>query len=155
MKIHTFEKAFLSAGAVMLVLFAAALVYATAAMGVHLPGVAGEVDPRTVYQTPPFNAPGVRQTAPGKYEAVVVAQAFGFNPNEIRVPVNSEVTFIATTIDVIHGFTVDGTRLNMMLIPGQISRNSYTFRRRGQFLLLCHEYCGIGHHTMSAKVIVE
>jgi cytochrome c oxidase subunit II len=155
MKIHTFEKAFLAVGAVMLALFAGALVYATAAMGVHLPGMAGRVDPGAVYQTPPFNAPGVRQTGPGKYEAVVVAQAFGFNPSEIRVPVNSEVTFVATTIDVIHGFTVDGTRLNMMLIPGQISRNSYTFRRRGQFLLLCHEYCGIGHHTMSARVIVE
>jgi cytochrome c oxidase subunit 2 len=36
-----------------------------------------------------------------------------------------------------------------------VSRNSYTFRKRGQFLLLCHEYCGIGHHTMSARVIVE
>lgn len=155
MKIHTFEKAFLAAGAAMLVLFAAALVYATVAMGVHLPGMAGEVDPKAVYQTPPFDRPGVRQTGPGRYEAVVVAQAFGFNPGEIRVPVNSEVTFIATTIDVIHGFTVDGTRLNMMLIPGQVSRNSYTFRRRGQFLLLCHEYCGIGHHTMSARVIVE
>ncbi|HET7233572.1 MAG TPA: cytochrome c oxidase subunit II [Longimicrobium sp.] len=155
MRIHTFEKAFLGVGAVLLVLFAGALVYATAAMGVHLPGVAGNVDPARVYQTPPFNTPGVRQTGPGRYEAVIVAQAFGFNPSVIRVPANAQVTFTATTIDVIHGFAIDRTRMNMMLIPGQVSRNAYTFRERGEYLLVCHEYCGIGHHTMSARVIVE
>lgn len=155
MKIHTFEKAFLSVGAAMLVLFAGALVYATVAMGVHLPGMAGELDPKAVYSTPPFNTPGVRQTGPGKYQATVVGQAFGFNPAVIRVPANAEITFVATSVDVIHGFVIDGTRLNMMLIPGQVSRNTYTFTRKGEYLLLCHEYCGIGHHTMSAKVIVE
>jgi len=56
---------------------------------------------------------------------------------------------------VIHGFDIVGTRINMMAIPGQISRNSYTFREPGEHLLICHEYCGAAHHTMFAKVIVE
>ena len=60
-----------------------------------------------------------------------------------------------TSIDVVHGFQIEGTRVNMMLLPGQISRLEYTFAEPGEHLLICHEYCGIGHHAMYGKVIVE
>lgn len=155
MKVHTYEKAFLGAGALMLVAFMAALFAGSAMAGVHLPGHVRRVDPKTIYQTPPFNQPGVRQTAPGKYEAVVVAQAFGFNPAEIRVPRGAELTVYATSVDVLHGFAIEGTRMNMMLIPGQVSRNTVVLREPGEHLLVCHEYCGIGHHAMAGKVVVE
>ena len=72
MKVHTYEKAFLAVGIVVLVTCGAALVYATVARGIHLPGVSGRIDPRRVYQTPPFDKPGLREVAPGRYEAVVV-----------------------------------------------------------------------------------
>jgi cytochrome c oxidase subunit 2 len=86
---------------------------------------------------------------------VVVAQAWAFIPAEIRVPAGAEVTITSTSVDIIHGLAVAGTRVNMMLLPGQISRNTYRFDRPGEYLLLCHEYCGTGHHTMSGKLIVE
>lgn len=155
MKVHTYEKAFLTVGLVTLLACAGALVYATVGLGMHLPGDAGQIDPRRVYRDPPFNRPGVRQTGPGRYEAVIVGQAWAFLPNEIRVPRGSEVTFLATSVDVIHGFEVEGTRVNMMLIPGQISRVTHRFDEPGTRLLICHEYCGLGHHTMYGKVIVE
>lgn len=155
MKAHTYEKAFLALGVVVLIACAAALVYATLGMEMHLPGRGGRVDPQQVMRTPPFDQPGVRQTGPGQYEAVVVGLAWAFNPAEIRVPAGAEVTFVATTVDVIHGFNVEGTRLNMMLVPGQVSRASYRFTEPGEHLLICHEYCGLGHHTMAGKVIVE
>ena len=155
MKVHSFEKAFLGVGAGLLVACALALVYATVAHGIHLPGRAGRVDPQTVRTTAPFDNPGVRQVGPGRYEAVVLGQIWSFVPGEIRVPAGAEVTFIATSADVLHGFNVEGTRLNMMLVPGQVSRNSYRFDRPGEYLIICHEYCGVGHHTMYGKVIVE
>ena len=155
MKVHTYEKVFLSLGAGMLVAFIGALAYATIVMGIHLPGPAGTIDPAKVMQTPPFNTPGVRQTGPNQYEAVVVGFTWGFLPPEIRVPHGAQVTFVATSMDVIHGFDIEGTRINMMLIPGRISRNTYTFESPGQHLLICHEYCGTGHQTMHARVIVE
>ncbi|HUF70564.1 MAG TPA: hypothetical protein VMM79_18085 [Longimicrobiales bacterium] len=43
----------------------------------------------------------------------------------------------------------------MMLIPGQVSRNTYTFDEPGEHLIICHEYCGIAHHAMFGRVIVE
>jgi cytochrome c oxidase subunit 2 len=155
MKIHTYEKAFLIAGATVLVGCMAALVYASAAHGIHLPGRAGQIDPRQAATTPPFDQPGVRPLGDGGYEAVLVARAWSFNPTEIRVPADAEVTFTVTSVDVLHGFNVEGTRLNMMLIPGQISRNTYRFDEPGEYLIICHEYCGLGHHLMSGKVIVE
>jgi cytochrome c oxidase subunit 2 len=155
MKIHTYEKIFLSLGAGMLVAFIGALAYATLGMGIHLPGPAGTIDPAKVMQTPPFNTPGVKQTGPNQYEVVMVGYTWGYLPPEIRVPHGADITFIATSMDVIHGFELEGTRINMMLIPGRISRNTYRFDKPGEHLLICHEYCGIGHQTMHAKVIVE
>jgi cytochrome c oxidase subunit 2 len=155
MKIHTYEKAFMLAGAIVLVGCMAALVYASVGMGIHLPGAAGSIDPRQVATTPPFDQPGVRQTGEDSYEAVIIARAWSFNPTEVRVPVGANVTFTVTSIDVVHGFNVEGTRLNMMLIPGQISRNNYRFDEPGEYLIICHEYCGLAHHTMAGKVIVE
>jgi len=79
---------------------------AVTAFGAHigLPGEAGRVDPATVMHTAPFNQPGVVEVAPGRYEAHLVAGIWFFNPPEIRVPEGSEVTFVATSKDVIHGF---------------------------------------------------
>lgn len=155
MKVHTYEKAFLAVGAVLLAACLGALLYAGTVHGVHLPGHVARVDPGQVMQTPPFNQPGVRQTGPGQYEAVVVGMAFAFIPGQITVPRGSTVTFIATSRDVIHGFHIERTRVNVMLIPGQVSRVVHRFDEPGEYLLICHEYCGTGHHGMSGKVIVQ
>lgn len=155
MKVHTYERAFLIIGAVVIVAIMGTLVYTTVAMGIHLPGAVAQVDPATVRNEAPFDNPGVRDLGEGKYEAVILGQVWQFLPNEIRVPVGAEVTFIATSTDVIHGLVIEGTRLNMMLIPGQVAKNTYTFREPGEYLMICHEYCGAGHHVMYGKVIVE
>jgi cytochrome c oxidase subunit 2 len=155
MKAHTYEKTFLAVGGVTLVACMGALVYATFGMGKHLPGISGHVDPQRAYQSPPFDRLGVTQVGPNRYEAILVGQMFAFIPPEIRVPVGAQIDFIATSADVIHGFNIEGTRVNMMLIPGQIGRISHTFAETGEHLLICHEYCGSGHHTMAGRIIVE
>lgn len=155
MKVHVYEKAFLWAGAVLLVVFGLALLYSSVAMGISLPGDDARIDPTEVAATPPFDAPGVRRVGTNQYEAVIIARAWQFQPAEIRLPAGSEVTFLSTSTDVIHGIHVEGTRVNMMLIPGQVSRNTYTFEEPGEHLLICHEYCGAGHHFMFGRVIVE
>lgn len=155
MKVHRYEKAFLASGAVLLVLCMIALAYATLAHGIHLPGATARIDPKQVYSTPPFDAPGVRQTGPGRYEVVIVGQAWSFNPAEVRVPAGAEVTFLSTSIDVLHGLHLEGTRVNMMLIPGQVSRVVHTFHEPREYMVICHEYCGLAHHAMVGKVVVE
>jgi cytochrome c oxidase subunit II len=149
------EAVFLSLSAAMLLVFLLALFYSAYGMGMHLPDRDDEVIPTQVRETPPFDEPGLREVGPNEYEAVFLGMAWAFQPNEITVPAGAEVTFVATTTDVIHGFHVEGTRVNFMLIPGQVSRQSYTFNEPGEHLIICHEYCGAGHHLMYARVIVE
>jgi cytochrome c oxidase subunit II len=133
----------------------AALTVTAFGAGIHLPSMAGRVTPALVAQTAPFDAPGVKQTGPGRYEVVLTSQIWAFAPNEIRVPAGSTVTFIATSKDVVHGLFIPGAHVNAMLLPGQITRVSARFEKPGEYPLLCHEYCGIAHHTMWARVIVE
>lgn len=133
----------------------AALLVTAFGAGIHVPGVAGRIDPAKVAETPPFDRPGFVQTGPLRYEVRMVGQIWSFTPNQIRVPVGSTVTFVATSRDVIHGLFIPAANVNVMLIPGQISRVSARFDREGEFFLACHEYCGIAHHTMGGKIIVE
>jgi|SRR5579875_3215397 cytochrome c oxidase subunit 2 len=157
-----FEKAFLCAAAIVLVIFLGALAYSSLAMGIHLPShfgmihyTAGQKLRRVLRQTPPFDRPGVREIAPGKYQVTVIGLTWSFLPAVIELPAGAEVTFVATSMDVIHGFFIPGTRVNMMLIPGQVSECVYRFRQPGEYLLICHEYCGRLHHTMSARMVVK
>lgn len=131
-----------------------ALILTAFAIGIHLPGQTATVDPRRLAQTPPFDRPGLREVRPGQYEAVVIGQIWSFTPNEIQVPAGATVTFIATSRDVVHGFRIQGTTVNGMLIPGQVTRLTYRFTQPGEYLLVCHEYCGVGHHGMYGRIRV-
>jgi cytochrome c oxidase subunit 2 len=59
-----------------------------------------------------------------------------------------------TSVDVTHGFMVSGTNANTMLVPGYISQFTTTFDKPGDYLVVCHEFCGNGHHAMHARIIV-
>ena len=80
---------------------------------------------------------------------------FFFDPDEIVVPVGKPVTFRITSPDVIHGILVAGTNTNAMVIPGYVTEFTISFPRAGEYLMMCHEYCGILHHEMQGLVIVE
>ncbi|MBZ0253966.1 MAG: cytochrome c oxidase subunit II [Candidatus Methylomirabilis sp.] len=153
--VERYENTFLVLCVALMVGFLAALAYGAVGAGKRLPDKAGVLDPAKIYETAPFNAPGVRETAPGEYEAVVVGQIWAFAPNEVRVPKGAEVTFKATSADVIHGFYVEGTTVNGMLVPGHVTEIHHRFDEPGEHLIICHEYCGAGHHMMYGKVIVE
>ena len=101
------------------------------------------------------DATAITPLGDNRYEVVFTGQMWSFSPAEITVPVNADVVFTGTSADVIHGFHVEQTRINMMLIPGQISQNTYRFTKPGVYQLICHEYCGLAHHTMAGKVIVK
>jgi cytochrome c oxidase subunit II len=92
--------------------------------------------------------------ADGKVTVRLVAQQYSFVPACILVPVDVPVTFRGTSSDVVHGFIVGTTNANTMLIPGFVATFTTTFRKTGEQLMPCHEYCGIGHEAMWARVRV-
>jgi cytochrome c oxidase subunit 2 len=155
--VHTYEKWWIVLSVIMLVALTAAVGISAFVVGIQVPSPEARVDPKTVAQTPPFDNPGLRELAPGKYDAYVLAQAspWKFYPSEIRVPVGATVTFYVTSVDVQHGFKVEGTNINMMILPGQVSKLTTTFNQAGEFPYVCTEYCGVGHQNMFGKIVVE
>jgi cytochrome c oxidase subunit 2 len=43
----------------------------------------------------------------------------------------------------------------MQIVPGQVSKLTYTFDNAGEYLFVCTEYCGSAHAAMFGKLIVE
>ena len=72
----------------------------------------------------------------------------------IVVPAEMPVTFRGTATDAIHGFVVGPTNANTMLIPGFVATFTTSFKKPGEQLMPCHEYCGTGHEAMWARVQV-
>ena len=155
MHVHRYERWWMTFGFGMLVLFLCIIFFAAFADNMNPPSGLQQIDPTRVAQTPPFDHPGLRKLSDGKYEVYYVAQIFSFNPQTVTIPAGSTVTFYATSPDVVHGFSIVDTDVNMMVIPGWVNTASHTFRRPGTYLLLCNEYCGIGHANMAAKIEVQ
>ena len=132
-----------------------ALVVTAFGAGIHLPGDEGRIDPTKVAESAMFKTPGVVEIAPGQYEVRMTAQIWTFAPNEIRVPAGSTVHFWATSKDVVHGLLIPHTNVNVMLLPGQVAHAQARFDTPGEYLIVCHEYCGIAHHTMAGRLVVE
>lgn len=156
MHMHKYEKWWLLFGTVSLVIFLIIVGIGAFHQGHQPPSAKLFIDPEKVDQTAPFDKPGLRKVE-GKnwdYELVVVAWAFYYNPAQAEIPKGSKVKIVATTKDVIHGFEVAGTNINMMLEPGYISEYVTTFDKTGEFLIVCNEYCGTGHHTMNSMIKV-
>ena len=158
MNIDPYERGWMIFSVVLLVAFFALVTVAGFSMGIQLPGPELRVDPTTVdAEGEPWHPDnvGLRELAPGKYEAYVLSQVWSFNPRELTVPVGSTVTFYVTSKDLQHGFKLQDTNINMQIVPGQVSKLSVTFESPGEYIFICHEYCGAGHAAMFGQVNVE
>ena len=140
----------------MLALFLVAIVVTAATGGGHPPSHIETIDPDTLSIQGEFAAPGVFPSADGGTITVVVrAEFFVFRPGVVRVPAGRRIRFRVTSPDVLHGFQIVGTNVNVTVAPGYISEVETTFAKPGTYLIVCNEYCGLGHHLMQGSVIVE
>lgn len=154
-QVEPYEKIWMVLSLAVLAGLLATVSWSVFAHGISLPGVERRLDPRSLLQVPPFNQPGIRAVGPDSYEVYMVARTWSFSPHEIRIPVGAKVTFYVTSADVTHGLAIHNTNVNLMLLPGQVARATTTFPQPGEYLFLCHEYCGIAHQVMAGKVVVE
>ena len=154
MHIHRYERIWLISGVIMLLGFLVTITTAAVVDGFIPPSHRQPIDPTRVAQTPPFDHPGLRKMPDGSYEAYYVAHIFAFQPQKIVIPRGARVTFYVTSPDVVHGFSIPLTGVNVMVIPGWVSSVSHTFGTSGNYLLVCNEYCGAGHQLMAGQVEV-
>jgi cytochrome c oxidase subunit 2 len=153
MKTDLYERIWGWGVGVMLAFFFGTLANASIRHGFHPPSHVETIDPRKVFQSEGFRQQGVRVDAAGRIGVTVVGMMFTWMPGELVVPAETPVTFHLTSVDVIHGFQIVRSNGQSMVIPGYVSQFTTTFAP-GDYLIACNEYCGIGHHQMSAKLRV-
>ena len=155
MHIDLYEKFWMWGSAVLIVAFLASIGATTFGAAIQPPSHVETIDPATVMSDPRFSEPGVTINADGSATVRVVSLMFGFSPNEIHVPRGVPVTFRITSLDVIHGFQIVQTNGNAIVVPGYVTQFTTRFDRAGEYLIVCNEYCGLGHHGMFARMYVE
>jgi len=113
-------------------------------------------DPRTLHLAGEFieSNLGSAIQPDGSVLVRAIGQQYSFTPPCMVVPAATPVTFRATSADVVHGFLIQGTVVNTMLVPGYISSISTRFEAPGEHLMPCHEFCGAGHEGMWGRVKV-
>ena len=155
MHVELYEKIWMALAAVLIVVFLGAITLAAGSHAIHPPSHLETIDPLTVRTDSEFSRPGVYTRDDGSVEAIVVSQMFTFQPDPMVLPAGKPVKFRLTSPDVLHGFQVVGTNANVMVVPGYVSEFTLTFEEAGEYLVVCNEYCGLSHHLMQGRLIVE
>lgn len=135
----------------LLLFFFVLIVYAAKGLKIDLPTCITDVQP--------FKEGKLIKHADKRYELHVVAKMWYFDMNggqtEIEIPVGSTVDIYLTSADVVHGMHINNTTINLMAIPGTVNYARYTFNKPGVYHVVCHEFCGVGHQAMQAKIVVK
>lgn len=66
-----------------------------------------------------------------------------------------EYTVHLSSADINHGFSLFPININIQVVPGYDYGLRMTPNESGEFMIICNEFCGIGHHLMIGKVLVE
>jgi cytochrome c oxidase subunit 2 len=153
MNIDLYERIWMWGVAVVLAVFFASTAVAALGHGIHPPSHIETIDPAKALGDARFRKRGVSMDASGRLHARGVGLMFTWLPAEMTIPADTPVTFQLTSIDVIHGYQIVRTNGQTMVVPGYVSQFTTQFEA-GDYLVTCNEYCGVGHHTMAAKLHV-
>ena len=75
--------------------------------------------------------------------------------NELVVPVDTKVTVLIRSQDVIHSFFLPNIRLKQDAVPGMEITVWFEATQTGEFPIGCAELCGIGHTRMRGRLLVH
>jgi cytochrome c oxidase subunit II len=111
-------------------------------------------DPRSLHLRGEFieSNLGSALEADGSVTVRAIGQQYSFTPQCILVPADTPITFRVTSADVVHGFLITGTAINLMLVPGYVSSIPARFSTPGERHMPCHEFCGLGHEGMWGRI---
>jgi cytochrome c oxidase subunit 2 len=113
-------------------------------------------DPRTLHISGEFieSNLGAELQPDGSVLVRAIGQQYSFTPQCIVVPADTPITIRATSADVVHGFLIENSNVNVMLVPGYISTIATRFVTPSEHAMPCHEFCGMGHEGMWGRIRV-
>ena len=60
-----------------------------------------------------------------------------------------------SSMDLQHGFSLQPLNMNFQVLPGYDHVLTISPTSSGEFSIICNEFCGIGHHAMTGRIIVD
>lgn len=150
------ERRWLFVMASMLGIMLAVIVLTGVAQMLHPISDIETIDPATLHLKGEFveNNLGAAVEPDGSVTVRMLAEQYMFVPQCVTIPADTPVHFRLTSPDVTHGFFVATTNTNAMVVPGFITDVRAQFAQTGKYEMPCDEFCGYGHHAMSARVVV-
>lgn len=73
----------------------------------------------------------------------------------LKLQTGAEYILHLSALDVNHGFNLAPINLNFQVVPGFDYGLKIVPNQAGEYYVVCNEFCGIGHHRMVGKIIVE
>jgi len=73
----------------------------------------------------------------------------------LRLEKDVEYVLHLSSVDVNHGFSLYPVNINFMVVPGYDYGLRVKPTEAGDFRIICNEFCGVGHHMMVGRVVVE
>ena len=98
-----------------------------------------------------------RAVVPPGEDGYIQAYRFGFYPETVVIKAGRPTTLWVSSVDVLHGWSIvgDGQNINLEIAPRHAFAATITPDKPGTYLVVCNEYCGLQHHAMKARIVVE
>jgi cytochrome c oxidase subunit II len=96
---------------------------------------------------------GVPVVAPPPGNVYLQASQFQFRP-VLQLEQGETYRLLVSSTDVQHGLSLQPENLNFQVLPGYLYVIEITPNWPGEYPMLCNEYCGLGHHLMTGRIIV-
>lgn len=90
---------------------------------------------------------------PAGGDVYLEASTFQWRP-VLELELNQSYRFHMMSTDNMHGFSLLPENINIQIHPDYEMVITVKPTSSGQFSVICNEYCGLGHHTMSGRIYV-
>ena len=153
-RVEHVERRWATVAIVLIVLLVALAIFAGVQQATLPQSRVETVDPSTLHLAGEFIDSNLGSTVEPDGSVTVrgIGQQYSFTPQCILVPADTPITFRMTSADVVHGFLIEGTSVNLMLVPGYIASLPARFSTPGERAMPCHEFCGMGHEGMWGRI---
>ena len=115
----------------------------------RLPGEDGILGKTSVGLINDDNPYGLDSSDPNSQDDILVMDA------DLHLEINQPVKIELRSLDVLHNFYIPQFRAKMDTLPGIITYYWFTPEKKGEYEILCAEYCGTGHYAMRGFVQVD
>jgi cytochrome c oxidase subunit 2 len=94
----------------------------------------------------------IAEVPPGG-DAYLLAKMWDFYP-VLQLRKGQTYRLHISSLDLQHGFSLQPLNMNFQVLPGYDHVLTITPTSSGVFPIICNEFCGIGHHAMTGRIVV-